>query len=390
MRPKKFVRMIKKTKEPCFSNGTEFMVWQDENCCQCKKAVWYNQKLDKYPQYRCAVQKQIEGQAVGIDEISQRTYDATHKRRCPFFKSKVEEKPKEEVLDFSKGESLFNELPLFNNIEHDQNIEQASPAKVQENQSKPQDAALLKLARETGVSYEALKDAERRMFDTIATKAQLPPMFREQAFKSQIKSDVRNMLETFTWKENMMIAFVPLVIAHLAFIYSDKVLEYCKEHRISETLKLSRAVKHIRQEYLSEMKKDLNAAHIRRIEEQTEQFMQLYAHDFTILWWCVNGQYKRQFPDAPLKDMKTDAFVSVLMCRFLDEHNKRMDKIIAAKMGQANSIKNPYIDKLETCMDAYCGNQVIECDANIKACMKILEKNINEIEFDVEDEEPGK
>lgn len=373
---------MKKTNKPCFSNGTEFMVWQDENCLQCKKATWYNERLKRYPQYRCAVQKQLEGQSIGIEEVSQRTYDAAQERRCPFFKSKIEEGAKEEVLDFSKGESMVNELPLFN-----QATEQKPEAKPTPEHP---DAALLKLAMESGIDYNALKDAERRMFETIKAKAEMPPVFSEDKFKEGIKHDVHTMLETFTWKENMMIAFVPLVIAHLAFIYSDKVLEYCKEHRISETLKLSRAVKHIRQEYLSEMKKDLNAAHIRRIEEQTELFMQLYAHDFTILWWCVNGQYKRQFPDDPLKDMKTDAFVSVLMCRFLDKHNKRMDKIIAAKMGQANSIKNPYIDKLETCMDAYCGNQVIECDANIKACMKILEKNINEIEFDVEDEEPGK
>lgn len=374
--------MMKKTNKPCFSNGTEFMVWQDENCLQCKKATWYNERLKRYPQYRCAVQKQLEGQSIGIDEVSQRTYDAAQQPRCPFFKSKVKEKPKEDVLDFSKGKSMVNELPLF----------KQEPEKKEEPKQPTEhpDAALLKLAMESGIDYNALKDAERRMFETITSKAEMPPVFHEDRFKQEIKHDVHTMLETFTWKENMMIAFVPLVIAQLAFVYSDKVLEYCKERRIPETLKLSRAVKHVRQEYLSEMKKDLNAAHIRRIEEQTEQFMQLYAHDFTILWWCVNGQYKRQFPDDTLKEMKTDAFISVLMCRFLVEHNKRMDKIIAAKMGQANSIKNPYIDKLETCMDAYYGNQVIECDANIKACMKILEKNINEIEFDVDDEEPGK
>lgn len=374
--------MMKKTNKPCFSNGTEFMIWKDENCLQCKKATWYNERLKRYPQYRCAVQKQLEGQSIGIDEVSQRTYDAAQQPRCPFFKSKVEEKPKEEVLDFSKGKSMVNELPLF----------KQEPEKKEEPKQPTEhpDAALLKLARESGVDYNALKDAERRMFETITAKAELPPVFSEDKFKQEIKHDVHTMLETFTWKENMMIAFVPLVIAHLAFVYSDKVLEYCKEHRIPETLKLSRAVKHVRQEYLSEMKKDLNTAHIRRIEEQTEQFMQIYARDFTILWWCVNGQYKRQFPNDTLKEMKTDAFVSVLMCRFLDEHNKRMDKVIAAKIGQANSIKNPYIDKLATCMDAYCGNQVVECDANINACMRIIEKDINEIEFDVEDEEPGK
>lgn len=386
--------MMKKTKEPCFSNGTEFMVWQDENCLQCKKAVWYNEKLDRYPQYRCAVQKQIEGQAVGIDEISQRTYEAAHQRRCPFFKSKAEEKPKEEVLDFSKGESLFNKLPLFNDIEHDRNIEHATAeqtptAEPKVKQAEQIDTALLKLSRETGVAYDALKEAERRMFETITAKAQLPPIFQEQKFKGQVKSDVRNMLETFTWKENMMIAFVPLVISHLAWMYADKVMKYCADNRIPETIKLSRAVKHVRQEYLDSLRVDLNSAHIRRIEEQTEQFFTLYAHDFTILWWCVNGMYKKQFPDCDLKDMKTDAFIGVLMCRFLVEHNKRMDKVIQAKMGNGQSIKNPYMDKLETCLDAYCGNQVIECDDNINACMKILEKNINEIDFEVEDKEPG-
>lgn len=374
--------MMKKTNKPCFSNGTEFMVWQDENCLQCKKATWYNERLKRYPQYRCAVQKQLEGQSIGIEEVSQRTYDAAQERRCPFFKSKVEDKPKEEVLDFSKGESMVNELPLF----------KQEPEKKPEEKPKSEhpDAALLKLARESGIDYNALKDAERRMFDAIATKAQLPPVFREQAFKSQIKSDVRNMLETFTWKENMMIAFVPLVISHLAWIYADKVMKYCADHRIPETIKLSRAVKHVRAEYIDFIKVDLNPAHIRRIEEQTEQFMQLYVNDLTILWWCVNGQYKKQFPDEDLKEMKTDAFIGILMCRFLVEHNKRMDKVIEAKMGFAQSIKNPYMDKLETCLDAYCGNQVIDCDSNINACLKILEKNINEINFEVNDNEPGK
>ena len=45
------------------------------------------------------------------------------------------------------------------------------------------------------------------------------------------------------------------------------------------------------------------------------------------------------------------------------------------------------MDKLETCMDAYCGNQVIECNDNINACLRILERNINEIDFNIE---PGK
>ena len=100
------------------------------------------------------------------------------------------------------------------------------------------------------------------------------------------------------------------------------------------------------------LKKDLDARHIQRIEKQTEEFFKEYTSDFTIFWYCVNSQYKKQFPGDIYKDMKTDAFLGVLMCRFLVDHNKRMDKIIESKMGFAQSIKNPYMDKLETCLDA--------------------------------------
>lgn len=288
---------------------------------------------------------------------------------CPFIKPKEQESaPGDEILDFSKGESMFNETAVFNQIEQAPEIEHG-------HEEKP--------------TPEELKAAEKRMYDTIFEKEivnninGLSPMMTEKQFKESVRHDTDWMMKTFTFNENMMIAFVPLVISHLAWVYAEKVMKYCAEHKIPETVKLSRAVKHVRQEYVDSLKNDLDARHIQHIEKQTEEFFKEYTSDFTIFWYCVNSQYKKQFPGDIYKDMKTDAFLGVLMCRFLVDHNKRMDKIIEAKMGFAQSIKNLYMDKLETCLDAYCGNQVIECDTNIKACLKVLEKNINEIDFEI-------
>lgn len=114
---------MKVTSEPCFKNGSSLMMWQERNCCRCQKAVWYNAKLDRYPNYKCAVQRDIEHQAAGIMEINERSFHAAHETStCPFFKGKEEDKTPEEVLDFSKGESVFNETPMFNDIEHARNI----------------------------------------------------------------------------------------------------------------------------------------------------------------------------------------------------------------------------------------------------------------------------
>lgn len=380
---------MKVTTSPCFATDKDLMIWQENNCLQCSKAVWYNAKLGRCPKYRCAVQKQIETQAAGELEINERTYIITRDKRCSLFRFKSEEKPQEEVLDFSQGESMVETTDV--KTKETATPEASTKAPVHPATAKSEthpDAALLKLAQETGSSYNALKDAERRMFETIASKAKLPPVFHEDRFKKQIKDDVHTMLETFTWKENMMIAFVPLIISHIAFIYADKAVRYCADNRIPETIKLSRAVKHIKQEYLNSLKQDLDARHIERINEQTEMFCEEYSYDFTILWFSVNGEYKRRFKDSSLNNMRTDAYISILMCRFLVEHNKRMDKIIEAKMGFAQSIKNPYLDKLETCMDAYCGNDVIENTPNINACMAIFKHNLDKIEFDVDDSEP--
>lgn len=90
---------MKTTTKLCFSNGTEFMSWQTNNCEKCVKAVWYNEKTETFPEYRCAIQGQIEGQSVGLYEISERTYNATRTSKCPYIKTeKTKAKKKENSL----------------------------------------------------------------------------------------------------------------------------------------------------------------------------------------------------------------------------------------------------------------------------------------------------
>lgn len=66
-----------------FSNGTEFMMWQERNCEKCVKAVFYNPKTDTYPKYRCAIQKHIEEACIGDGRGSKRVYEACRSTICP-------------------------------------------------------------------------------------------------------------------------------------------------------------------------------------------------------------------------------------------------------------------------------------------------------------------
>lgn len=77
---------------PAFSNGTEFMQFEDHNCSQCVKASRYNEKKDTYTQFRCKVQEEIIKAAVSDGMVSDRVADITHDftmhgTRCPYLKT---------------------------------------------------------------------------------------------------------------------------------------------------------------------------------------------------------------------------------------------------------------------------------------------------------------
>lgn len=244
-----------------------------------------------------------------------------------------------------------------------------------------QDAILRNLAERTGESYNVLKTAEQRMFETIIRKGDMTPRTAEEVFKRQVDLAAEKMLDTFTWEENVMICFVPLIISQLAWTYAERVLTYCASHRISETTKLCRAVKHIKTEYENMVLIDLSYDKFMDVKRQAAEFADLYAKDFYILWFSVNARYKQLYPNEFLVDMKTDAYIGILMCRYLAEHNKRMAKLISTKMGSTDDIANPFMVRLETCLDAYCGDQVITDDYNIRTAMKIIHNKLMTSEF---------
>lgn len=78
---------------PAFSNGTEFMFFEDYNCSKCVKASRYNEKKDTYTKFRCKAQEEIIKAAISDGMVSDRvakvTYDFTmHGTRCPYLKTK--------------------------------------------------------------------------------------------------------------------------------------------------------------------------------------------------------------------------------------------------------------------------------------------------------------
>ena len=91
-----------------FSNGTEFMTWQEINCCQCAKAVFYDDIKDKYPKYRCAIQRDIEEACITDGMGSKRVHAAVRAAQCPFLQK--------ERKKHKKAKKNKDQLELFNSF----------------------------------------------------------------------------------------------------------------------------------------------------------------------------------------------------------------------------------------------------------------------------------
>lgn len=198
--------------------------------------------------------------------------------------------------------------------------------------------------------------------------------------------ETKRMQEVLTLREQMLVAVFPCVISHIIWTYSDEVLRLCTADRISILKHLTRIVKELKNEYTGIVRKELDFNHIKQVSSQTEKFMNEYWHDFMILFFAVNNEFKKKMPDYPFDVMRTKALIVILFIRLLDEHNKEMDKLIRRKMMiTRNSIRIPVMDRLYFCMDGISG-EVDKFDFNdkdVKMAMNVIKNRLHEIDFEI-------
>lgn len=206
----------------------------------------------------------------------------------------------------------------------------------------------------------------------------------EEQFKHQVHDDTLKMLETFTFKENMNIAFMPLIITEVAWLYAMKVVKFAADHRISETVKLSRTVRYFREQYISDCRKDLDDKHIEKMEKAAQEFVKICQTDFVLLFYSLNNELKKWWSDYPCLDMRTDACIAMIMLQLLKEHNRRMDELMSSRLGgEVPAYINPINDKLWNCMKAYASPCKMEFTGHVETSMKIIRKKFNQIDFEV-------
>lgn len=206
---------------------------------------------------------------------------------------------------------------------------------------------------------------------------------REEKLRKDEAEGTQKLLHSFTFEEHMQIAFVPNIIIHCAWSYADRVMKYCADHRISEVKKLGRAVKELRKAYDYELAKDLDIHHRKQIQEIGDIFMEETAFHFTTLEFSIRNELLKTNSQDRYIDMHVNAIAAMFICDYYEQQAKDMDNLIASRMGkQPNTITNPKVDALRTCMDAYRGEAGIKDINNVEIGMRVFANDLKKVKFE--------
>ena len=208
-------------------------------------------------------------------------------------------------------------------------------------------------------------------------------MNSEELFRQQVKAEVQAMRKAFTFQEHMSIAFTPHVILDTIWFYADKVQAYCRDHRISHTLKLSRALNYLRKSYTDELRKDLTLDQISQIHEKAEEWRSLNQSDFTIMFFAISNSLLREYASQDYNYCMNWAYTAIKLCQLAKDYNDELNKMIQERIsGNHDLPAHPVIDKLSLIMDAYLPQGFQVEDTQIDLCIKIFRNNLNKIHYD--------
>lgn len=219
-----------------------------------------------------------------------------------------------------------------------------------------------------------MEEQERKKKEALKAK--------EEAFRKECADNVQKMLHAFTFEEHMSIAFTPHVIIDTIWYLVDKVQAYCRDHRISEVKKLSRAINDLRTAYQRELQKDLSTKHLDQIHEKSENWRELNSRDMTIMFFAMGNTLLKEYKSQDYLDCMNWAYTAMKLCDLAKRYNEEINQMIKERLGEAKDAPAHWIlDKLYAIMDAHLPQDFKVDDTQIDMCMGIFRNNLKKLKY---------
>jgi len=217
---------------------------------------------------------------------------------------------------------------------------------------------------------------------------------QKQQEQEEHKKAVETMMRVFTTKEQIMISFVHLVIAEVAWQYADYCIYYCKENKIHDVKKLNEKFQKMRDDYVyGYLSQSLDKRMRDNITKNAKEFTESKAFKKESEWAfnVIGDAYGKQYPNETIQYplLRVVAQMGILMVevynRQIDKVNKMIDERLHDKREQ--SAKNIIISEaLIDYFDCMQGDYTLEKTPEMEKIICKIMRFIDEAEFYLEKE----
>ena len=196
---------------------------------------------------------------------------------------------------------------------------------------------------------------------------------------------VEDMMKMFTLEESLQMAYIPSILAEVAFRYIEQIHAISRDKRL-DNKKECRIIRECVKEYQYTLYNGIRKDTLDNLFSQIGKFFDLVSWDITTLYYSINQELKSRHPELNEYEFLTYLNMVIAIIDYMRSFERKMDKIIQerAKRPYA-SITNPNITRIRS----VCGNLAkqyhIDFTPTINLAMTIIGKKLNELEFVVSD-----
>lgn len=206
---------------------------------------------------------------------------------------------------------------------------------------------------------------------------------KNEYFKEQEERQDREVMKKFTDKERIQMAYTPYLYAELSWHYADKVRQLAIDRKIDKYKKLTRTVKELRSNFLSELRIKMTQPVLDAAQEKVKKAIEEHFLDFFKFEMSVQNELNRQYLRIEDDDIRTYAYISMLCYQCQQKIDKANALLIHQRLGAVTTEHDSYkyMKELYDCMGAYMGDCKIENTLTIQTAIRVMEKNINKMEL---------
>ena len=195
----------------------------------------------------------------------------------------------------------------------------------------------------------------------------------------------RDLLDIMSLEESAKMIYVPFILTDISFKYIKEYIKISVSKRL-DNKKVVRSLRENMREYEYSRNKDIDFGAVKKLTEQVENFFETVNWDITTLYYSINSELKKCYPDFDEEyEYLTYLYMTVSLLKYVRQFEHEYEIIIQQRTKIPYvSIENDSVANIRQLCEKQLIDIRIKSTPIIDLAIKIIAKKLSEIIFEIE------